>query len=112
MSHENMPGGDNMVDDFDFSADILSTIDNQEKAEHQMLLEKIEEARANGKEDFDPDAFSKLYWRQGLMREGMDNAMNESVIDSYIREYYLDNPDVMTMKDFAAKLEGQDEQLE
>ena len=112
INHEKTTGGDSMNDTPDFSADILSSIDNQEKIEHQKLLESIEEARANGKEDFDPNVFSRLYWRQGLMRDGMENAMDESVVDSYIREYYMDNPDVMTMKDFAAKLEGQDEQLE
>lgn len=112
INHEKTTGGDSMNDTPDFSADILSSIDNQEIIEHQKLLESIEEARANGKEDFDPNVFSRLYWRQGLMRDGMENAMDESVVDSYIREYYMDNPDVMTMKDFAAKLEGQDEQLE
>lgn len=112
INHEKTTGGDSMNDTPDFSADILSSIDNQEKIEHQKLLESIEEARANGKEDFDPNVFSRLYWRQGLMRDGMENAMDESVVDSYIREYYMDNPDVMTMKDFAAKLEAQDEQLE
>ena len=112
INHEKTTGGDSMNDTLDLSADILSSIDNQEKIEHQKLLETIEEARANGKEDFDPNVFSKLYWRQGLMRDGMENAKDESVVDSYIREYYMDNPDVMTMKDFAAKLEAQDEQLE
>ena len=80
INHEMMTGGGSMNDMPDFSADILSSIDKQEKVEHQKLLETIEKARADGKEDFDPNVFSKLYWRQGLMRDGMENAMYSRIL--------------------------------
>ena len=86
------------MDGFDYADDLLSEIEAIERGEERFLREV--------------EVFRKLYWRQGIMRSGMDSLAAEDAADSYEREYYLGFPQARTIAEFAGMLERLDYELE
>ena len=105
-------GGTDVPEETDFSSLVLESAEQDEANDNQALFAAIDRAKRDGKEDFDPDIFKKEYWKQGLMSPSSEEAMSEEVIESYIRQYYLNYPEAMTIKDFARKLEHHDSEIE
>ena len=100
------------MDGFDYADDLLSEIEAIERGEERFLREAADAAVRDGKEPFDFEVFRKLYWRQGIMRSGMDSPAAEDAADSYEREYYLGFPQARTIAEFAGMLERLDYELE
>ena len=98
--------------DGDFTEELLKGLGEAAAREAELLRLAAEEAEHGGKEPFDFGVFRKLYWRQGIMRSGMDSPAAEDAADSYEREYYLGFPQARTIADFAAMLERIDYELE
>ena len=73
------------MDGFDYADDLLSEIEAIERGEERFLREAADAAVRDGKEPFDFEVFRKLYWRQGIMRSGMDSLAAEDAADSYER---------------------------
>ena len=96
----------------DFTEELLGGLAEAAAREAELLRSAAEEAVRDGKEPFDFEVFRKLYWRQGIMRSGMDSPAAEDAADSYEREYYLGFPQARTIADFAAMLERLDYGLE
>lgn len=100
------------MDGFDYTDDLLREIDALEREEGRRLRDAADAAVRGGKEPFDFEAFRKLYWRQGLLRSGMDSPAAEEAADSYEREYYLGFPQAMTISEYAEALEELERGLE
>lgn len=82
------------------------------ESERQRLLEKmIAEAEKSGKEIFDYKVFTDYYWRNSAFSEELNGDEAEATVYYYREKYYLDYPEVKTLKDFAKKLEEVDRAL-
>jgi hypothetical protein len=70
----------------------------------ERLAAKIKAATEQGKEPFDYARFVEMYWYKDIQSDGLTGQESQATINSFIRRYYLDYPDMMTMADFARAL--------
>ena len=72
----------------------------QEAADVKALGAAKAKAKTGGKEPFNFAAFEKLYDLSSASPRGVDTGALSRQLE---KEYYLGNPEVKTLKDFAAK---------
>lgn len=91
--------------------DIAMAAERKEREKQEQLGYAISEAEKNGKETFDYAVFAESYWRKNAFTEPLSGDEPEKMQESYREEYYLDFPEVMSIKEFAGKLEERDAKL-
>jgi hypothetical protein len=86
----------------------MDAIESENLQKRKLLFEKYKaEAAANGKEPFDLDKLGEyidLTWRVECS-DYPQVVTREEKIEHYEERYYVSYPDVMTLKDFAVKVE-------
>ena len=88
------------------------SVAEQEERNRQHLAEVIQAATEQGKEPFDFAKFVEIYWQKDAQSNGLTGQESSSVVEDFMRRYYLDYPNVMTMADFARTLELGDMQID
>ena len=92
--------------------DLVMEAAKKERAKKMQLEQTIAEAEQNGKESFDYQKFVQSYWRKSTFSKQLTGNENNSMIEHYKEEYYLEFPNVRTIEEFALELEKRDEALD
>jgi hypothetical protein len=79
--------------------------DEQQAESERHLQDVVEAATASGKQPFDYELFSKAYWDKDIQGDGLTGKEPPEVVADYLKRYYLDYPEVQTIKEFARQLE-------
>lgn len=95
----------------EYSKELAIELEKMESERQKLLKKMITEAKNNGKEVFDYKVFTDYYWRNNAFSKELSGDEAEATVYYYREKYYLDYPEVKTLKDFAKKLEEVDRAL-